>query len=90
MSTYVDPTQGVEVPLVNKRGGNTYDPPAGSDWWECPFCDNAGSYEGLRRHLSADHNLRVVESTITVRVNRMYDDDGQLVRYVEDVAVCAP
>jgi hypothetical protein len=89
MSTHIDPTEGVEVNLKNKPVGNTYDPPAGADWWECPFCDDAGSYAGLRRHLATEHNLRVVESTITVRVNRQFDDDGQVVRYCREEAVSA-
>jgi hypothetical protein len=81
MSTYANPRQGVELNLKNKSLGGTYDPPEGSDWWECPFCENAGSYDGLCRHLLKAHNLRVVDSSISVRVNLMFDDDGLPVRY---------
>lgn len=88
--TYADPAAGLTIELTNHPAGNTYDPPDGADWWDCPLCDNRCSIDGLRRHLSREHNLRVVGQRVTLRLGQMFDENGQVIRYTaassEDVS----
>ena len=87
MTTYTDEALTIQPKLIEGIG-YTFDPLRGGDWWECPFCRSEpwrGSYDALRKHLTGEHNLRVVDQALELRVGRVFDDDGQVIRYEPNV-----
>lgn len=86
MPTYTDESLTVEPKQVAGIG-NTFEPLRGADWWECPFCRGkwTGCYTALRAHLGGEHNLRVVDQALELRVGVMFDGNDQVVRYEPNV-----